>query len=99
MLIEVASALGYAHVRGVVHRDVKAENVLLDATGSRAMVTDFGIARLGAVRVAHADGDRARHGVLHERTGFGCRRGWPQRPVLPRRAGLLCAHGALPLRE
>ncbi|HNV76631.1 MAG TPA: serine/threonine-protein kinase [Gemmatimonadaceae bacterium] len=46
LLIEVASALGYAHVRGVVHRDVKAENILLDATGSRAMVTDFGIARL-----------------------------------------------------
>lgn len=46
LLIEIASALGYAHTRGVVHRDVKAENILLDATGSRAMVTDFGIARL-----------------------------------------------------
>lgn len=46
LLVDVASALGYAHARGVVHRDVKAENILLDASGRRAMVTDFGIARL-----------------------------------------------------
>lgn len=46
LLIDVASALGYAHARGVVHRDIKAENILLDAAGRRAMVTDFGIARL-----------------------------------------------------
>jgi serine/threonine-protein kinase len=46
LLVDVVSALGYAHARGVVHRDVKAENILLDASGRRAMVTDFGIARL-----------------------------------------------------
>jgi eukaryotic-like serine/threonine-protein kinase len=46
LLIEVSAALGYAHAHGVVHRDVKAENILLDAAGRRAMVTDFGIARL-----------------------------------------------------
>jgi eukaryotic-like serine/threonine-protein kinase len=46
LLIDVATALGYAHAHGVVHRDVKAENILLDAAGRRAMVTDFGIARL-----------------------------------------------------
>jgi eukaryotic-like serine/threonine-protein kinase len=46
ILQDVASALGYAHLRGVVHRDVKAENILLDRHGDRAHVTDFGIARL-----------------------------------------------------
>ncbi len=46
ILLDVVSALGYAHSRGVVHRDVKAENILLDESGSRAMVTDFGIARV-----------------------------------------------------
>ena len=45
ILREVAEALAYAHGRGVVHRDIKPDNILLDARGGGAMVTDFGIAR------------------------------------------------------
>ncbi|MEO5904625.1 MAG: protein kinase, partial [Gemmatimonadaceae bacterium] len=44
-LREVADALAYAHVHGVVHRDIKPDNILLDGQSHRAMVTDFGIAR------------------------------------------------------
>jgi serine/threonine protein kinase len=45
LLCEIADALAYAHLRGVIHRDIKPDNILLDAESGRAMVTDFGIAR------------------------------------------------------
>jgi serine/threonine-protein kinase len=44
MLREVAWALGYAHGMGVVHRDVKPDNILIEASSGRALVADFGIA-------------------------------------------------------
>ena len=45
VLRAVADALAYAHSHGVVHRDIKPDNILLDAQNNRPMVTDFGIAR------------------------------------------------------
>lgn len=51
LLREVGWALAYSHGQGVVHRDVKPANILIERESERAMVTDFGIARL-----AHAEG-------------------------------------------
>jgi serine/threonine protein kinase len=46
VLRDIARALAYAHRAGVVHRDVKPENIFLDATSGRAMLSDFGVARV-----------------------------------------------------
>ena len=51
ILRDVADALAYAHERGVVHRDIKPDNIIIAAQTGRPMVTDFGIAR------AVSDGD------------------------------------------
>jgi eukaryotic-like serine/threonine-protein kinase len=53
LIRQVLEAAGFAHRHGVVHRDLKPQNVLVDDEG-KATVTDFGIARAGASEITQA---------------------------------------------
>ena len=57
LLQEVAWALSYAHGRGVVHRDIKPDNILIERATGRYLVSDFGIAKSNAASGLTAVGD------------------------------------------
>ena len=90
---ETADALSAAHALSVIHRDIKPDNILLEGTRGRVMVTDFGIAKaMSGGSGRHPDQRRRgdRHTAVHEpgagRGREGDRRS--QRPLQPRHRDL-----------
>jgi serine/threonine protein kinase len=59
ILRDLALALDSAHRDGVIHRDLKAENILIERGSGRAMLTDFGVALLRSLDPVHAESARA----------------------------------------
>ena len=102
LAIQIARGLSFAHQQGLVHRDVKPQNVLLNGEGE-AKVTDFGIAR--SLDVQHGmtqTGTVLGTSRLHRaRAGPGPARRRAHRHLLARRRPLRAAHerGSLSRRE
>ncbi|MBL4846530.1 MAG: serine/threonine protein kinase [Planctomycetes bacterium] len=57
MLNEVARTLHYCHEQGIVHRDVKPENVMIEAGSGRVVLVDFGLIRRDRLRAAWSTQD------------------------------------------
>ncbi len=93
ILVESGKALNYAAEKGIVHRDIKPDNIMFDEHGA-SVITDFGIAKAAQRPAAHQHRHVHRDAALHEPgagAGAGNRR--PERHLFAGRGGVPGADG------
>ena len=96
--IQILKAARFAHARGVIHRDLKPHNVIVDDSG-HAKVTDFGIARAGASDMTETGSIMGTAQYLSPEQAQGHAGQRPVGPVLGRRRALRDADRAGPVRR
>ena len=90
--IQILRAARFAHKRGIIHRDFKPHNVIVDAEG-RVKVTDFGIARAGASDMTETGAIMGTAAYLSPEQAQGHAVCGVERPLLGRHPALRAAHG------
>jgi serine/threonine-protein kinase len=79
--LQIADALQVAHENGVIHRDIKPQNVLVTRTGD-VKVTDFGIARAASSPLTQTSAVLGTAGYMSPEQAMGSVGGARERPVL-----------------
>ncbi len=98
IILQILRAARFAHRRGVIHRDLKPHNVILDEEG-RAKVTDFGIARAGASDMTQTGSIMGTAQYLSPEQAQGHAVSAALGPVLDRRRPVRDAHRRGPVRR